>query len=353
MHNIINNSTEGILNGITRVTDTIRKTYGGAGTNVIVESKLTPRHLITNDCDTIIQAMYFRDKAEDKGLDFLKELSAKQDKIAGNGRKSTVLMGETLLKEGFKAKNPNKLKKELDSLIKVVENEIDARTEKITLDDVKRVATTASESEETGSLFHEIYQQIGTNGILNIEGSRTYETSYQLRNGIRFEMTGMLSPEMVHDEEAVKDKRKETKAVYEKPIILVTKKKITTVDDINPLLIEMRNAEKKDLVIFTNDMDSNVASLLVGLHKSKEYNVLVIKAPVLWQNMVFEDFAKCVGATILEDATGVSFKNLTFNHLGTCGRIEVEGEDTILTGIQDISEYTKMLADKGDNDSLI
>lgn len=345
-------SVQGMLNGISKATSVLRGTYGGFGKNVIVESNRYPYHQVVNDCETIIQAIKLTDPAEKRGLAFLQELSTKQDKLSGNGRKTTIIMAEEILKEGYKSSlNKLQLKRDLDALIPFIESKIDKQIKQITVDEVYGVAKTASESEETGKLMQEIYQKIGKNGIISIEGSGTYETTYKITNGVRFEMTGMLSPEMVHDEESIKDKRKETKAVYEKPWILVTKKKITTDDDINPLLIELRNQEKKDLVIFTNDMDSGVASMLVNLHKSKDFNILIIKAPVLWQNMVFEDFAKCVGATVVEDATGISFKNLQLKHLGTCGRIEVDQEDTVLTGISDITEHLNILKAKGDDDS--
>jgi chaperonin GroEL len=353
-NNIKLSATEKMMEGVKLCSDLIRPTYGGNGTNVIIKTNLRPRHMIVNDAETIIQSIHEDDKTIEAGVDFIKELCEAQDKIAGNGRKTTIILAEEILKAGFESDMPKvQLKRELDALIPVIEAEIDKQTRQITVDDVMGVATTASESEEIGRLLQEIYQKIGKNGILNIEGSKTYETSYKITNGVKFENTGMLSPEMVHDEEAIKDKRRETKAVYEKPVILVTKKKITTDEDINPLLIEMRNMDKKDLVIFTNDMDSNVASMLVNLHKGGTFNILVIKAPSLWQDFVFEDFAKCVGATIVEDATGISFKNMSLKHLGTCDRIEVDGEDTILIGTQDITEHCKQLAEKGDDDSML
>lgn len=352
MSNIINDSVKGMMEGVQLATDLIRPTYGGNGKNIVIESKLYPYHMVVNDAQSIVQAVKVKDHAQKIGLDFVKELCDKADKVSGDARKTTLIMLEEILKAGYESPvSKLQLKRDLDALIPFIEAEIDKQTKQITVDDVYGVAKTASESEETGKILQEIYQQIGKNGIISIEGSKTYETSYKITNGIRFEMTGMLSPEMVHDEEAIKDKRKETKAVYEKPWILVTKKKITTDNDINPLLIELRNSDKKDLVIFTNDMDSGVASMLVNLHKSKDFNILIIKAPTLWQNMVFEDFAKCVGATVVEDSTGISFGNLKLEHLGTCDRIEIDQEDTILTGIKDITEHLNALKAKGDDDS--
>jgi len=352
-HNVKQNAVAEMMAGVKLAVDLIRPTYGGAGTNVTIESNLRPYYTVVNDAQSIIQTIKVKSPGEKRGLAVVQALIDRADKLQGDARKTTLLMLDTILEEGHKSTlHKKQLKKDLDALIPIIEAEIDKRTTKITVDDVKGVATTASESETTGQLLQDIYKAIGPQGILNIEGSKTYETSWKMTDGVRFEATGMLSPEMVHDEEALKDKQKETKAVYFKPTILVTKKKITTEEDINPLLVELRNSEKKDLIIFTNDMDSGVASMLVGLHKSKSWNILIIKAPTIFQNYVFDDFAKCVGAQVVEDSTGISFKNLQLKHLGTCDRIEVDSEDTVLTGIQDITEHVKQLATKGDDDSL-
>ena len=363
MSNIISKEEyiKGMMSGVKQIADLIRPTYGGMGHNVVVESHLRPFHQVINDCETIIQAVkvdtnsdYRMRHAERIGANFLKEISGKQDKLLGNGRKTTILMVDKLLEEGYKYEgDKNELKRELDRLIPVIEAEIDKQTKQITVDEVEAVATTASESPEIGKLLQEIYQKIGKNGILQPEGSGTYDTSYRFIDGVRFDMTGYLSPFMVHDEQAIKDKVKETKAVYEKPLILVTKKKIMTDEDINPLLTEMINSGQKDLVIFTGDMDSGVASMLIELHKSKRFNILIIKAPILWTNYVFEDFAKCVGATIIEDATGKSFKNMHLTDLGTCDKLIVDQDETIIIGTKDLTEHLNSLIAKGDDDSKL
>ena len=348
MSNIISKQEyiEGMMSGIHQVSELIRPTYGGGGSNVIIESKLPPYHQVVNDCETIIQAVKVDGKAEKIAVDFLKEISGKQDKLLGNGRKTTILMVDKLLQEGIKYEgDKNQLKRELDALIPVIESEIDKQTKQITVDEVESVATTASENPEIGKLLQEIYQKIGKNGIIQPEGSGTYETSYRFIDGVRFDMTGYLSPAFAnHGNETI----------YEKPLILVTKKKITTDEDINPLLKEiMFSNEPRPLIIFTNDMDSGVASMLVDLHKGGKMKICIIKAPILWTNYIFEDFAKCVGATIVEDATGLSLRKLPLSALGTCDKITVDSEETIINPSVDFSEHINSLISKGDDDSKL
>lgn len=357
-------ATGGMMNGVSYAVDLIRPTFGGAGSNVVVETKIKPRHGIYNDAWSIVKDLKIEGHAERIGLDFVKELCERADKLSGDSRKTTLILLEEILKAGYEADiNKLQLKRDLDALIPIIEAEIDLQTKQITVDEVEAVATTASENEATGKLLQEIYQKIGKNGIIHPQGSGTYETSYKFIDGVRFDGTGMLAPSMVHDEQAKKDKVKETKAIYENPSILVTKKKIMSMEDIDNVIKNLNGLEKRVLVIFTDDMDSNVASSLINIHKAGGYNdifgsfhsmnILIIKAPVLWKDYVFEDFAKCVGATIVEDSTGINFKNLDLKHLGICAKIIVDEDETLLIGTRDITEHVDSLKAKGDNDSKL
>lgn len=347
-------ATDKLLNGIKTATQAIRLSYGPGGLNAIVENQLYPYHQVANDAQTIIQAIEVEDPVEKRGLGLLKELSDKAEKDSGDGRKTTSIIAEEIIEHGRNIEiAPVELKRQLDSLIPVIEKAIDEIKTEITVEDVHKVATIAGESEEIGKLVGDIYKKIGKEGIIHVEGSGTYDNSITFIEGVRFTGTGYLSPFMVHDEEAIKFGQKETRAVYENPSILVTKRKITHLNDINPLLDKLTKNGKKDLVIFTDDMDSTVASILVNAHRQHIVNVLIIKAPVLWKNYVFEDFAKITGATILEDASGINYKNLALNHLGTCGKIIVDKDETVVMEGADISDHIAMLESEKTNDNQL
>ncbi len=339
-------ATLGMLQGIKIATDIVRETYGGSGSNVIVESHLNPGHMIANDAQTIIQAIKLTDPAQKRGLAFLQELCNRADKMSGDARKTTILLCEAIIKLGYDSGvNKLQLKRELDELTPIIENEIDQQTIKISVEEVSKVAATASESVETGALLQDIYTRIGKDGIIQPEGSGTYETSCKFIEGVRFDMSGYLSPAFANQD---------GKAIYKHPLILITKKKITTDDDINPLLSEfMTMNDRRPLIIFTQDMDSGIASMLVDLHKSKRLEICIIKAPTLWQNYVFEDFAKCTGATIIEDATGLTLKKIPLSALGTCDKITVDQDETIIVGTTDITDHIASLKAKGDDESKL
>lgn len=352
-NNIHFNALEKISHGISLCASVVRETMGAKGKNVILEEREYPYHQITNDGATIIDRMSFTEPLTKMGHAFLKEVTQRSNNNSGDGSSTTTVLVDAILQEGIKSGLPGmEIKRELDELLPLIEKNIDEQTRQITVDEVEKVATIAGESKELGKILGEIYKFIGKDGIIHLEGSMTSETTYSTIDGVRFFDTGYLTSHMVHDEEAIKEDRKETRAVYENPTILVTRRKISHINDIDPLIRKLQTQNKKDLIIFTDDMDSGVASLLIRAHRERVLNILIIKAPTLWKEFVFEDFAKVVGATIIEDAAGISFKSMEMNHLGTCSRIVVGKDETIILGGQDVSEHIAELKAIGDNDSM-
>lgn len=337
--NVRDNALHGIATGVQIATETVAKTMGPKGLNIAMEMDEFPFYGCTNDGATLIDKMDFTDSLEKIGLNSLKESCSRSNSNSGDGSTTTCVLLNAILQEAIKSGSTGmELKKELDKVLPELIKLIDEQKKEIT--DVTAVATIAGESEEIGKILGEIYTKIGKDGIIHPEGSGTYETSYSFIEGVRFASTGYLSPYMVHDEQALKEGRKETKAVYEKPLILVTKRKIEKDADVEKL-VEFTVQANRPLVIFTDDMDSNVASHLVAVHRAKAGKILIIKAPVVYKNSAFEDFAKCTGATIIEDAAGIDFKNTNkvLESLGTCDKIIVDKEETLLIGTQDMTSH--------------
>lgn len=349
-----------LAKGVQKAAEIVGPTMGAAGGNVAVQSKLPPYATTTNDGATIIQSIQLADPLETIGLNYLKESVERSNSNSGDGSSSTTVLLNAILQEGIRALGehtiaPLQLKKELDEALPLIEKAIDEQTRGITVEEIPAVAVIAGENLELAATLGEIYRVIGKDGIIHLEGSGTFDTSYQLIEGVRFQGTGYLSPYMVHDEEAKKTGRKETKAVYEKPAILVTKRKIDSVNNLEPLLAALIARGDKSLIIFTDDMDSGVARILIELQKNegRKINILIIKAPVLFKGYVFEDFAKVTGSTIVEDASGITFKNLQLDHLGTCDTIIVDKEETTVIGIADIAEHLEDLQKEQTTDSKL
>jgi len=337
----------GILNGVKMATEAIKTTYGPKGTNAIIEHTNYPYHIICNDAQSIIQALQFDYPLEKQGLMLLKELSDKANKDSGDGRKTTILIAEAILQAGVDTELSGlEIKNALDKTLPDIIKEIDKVKEAITINEVHKVASIAGESEEIGNLIGEIYKKIGVDGDIQLENSGTYDTTYTITDGIRFQRTGFLSPFMVHGSK--------TEAIYEKPTILVTKRKISSIKDIDPLILSLDKIGKRDLIIFTDDMDSNVASIMIETHKMGVFNICIIKAPVLWKNYIFEDFAKSTGSTIIEEASGLNLgKSLPMDALGTCDKIIIDKDEVRIIGGADITEHIKNLQEQTDDDSKL
>lgn len=333
-----------LAEGIRKATDLVAPTMGAGGTNVLIQHKLAPGHLLTNDGATVIKSIELADPIENMGLGFLKEAVERSNSNSGDGSTTTTVLLNAIIQEGIKSGvSTLEIKSSLDACLPIIEKSLDEQTKQITVEDIPAVAAIAGENEGLAGTLGAIYKVIGKEGIVHLEGSGTYDTSFNIVEGVRFQGTGYLSPFMAHDDEAAKAGRKETKAVYHNPSILVTKRKISHLNEINPLLGALQAQNKKDLVVFTDDMDSGVAQVLIEAHKSKVINLLIIKAPVLFKGYVFEDFAKCVGATVVEDASGITFKNLQLDHLGTCGTVIVDKDETTLIGINDLTDHLEAI----------
>lgn len=353
--NIHAEAQKGIASGIAICRKAVEGTIGGAGTNAIIKQDFYPYYIQTKDAFSIIQSIHCEHPLERLAIDMMKDATDSMNKRSKDGRTTMCILTDEILKVAYQErKTGQEAEKELNSLLPLIDKAIDGQTRPITVDDVEAVATTAADSERLGKLIASIYKKAGKDCMINhIEASGTWQDEVLFTEGVRFVDTGFLSPYMVHDEEAKKEGRTEKRAVYYNPAVLVTKRKIMTEMDIAPLIDSLLKQGKKDLVIFTDDMDSNVATALVNTHKAGIMNICIIKAPVLWKQYVFEDFAKVTGSTIVEDATGVTFKNLAFDHLGTCGKIVIDKEETIVTGIADITEHIEDLKKQDNEDSKL
>jgi len=362
--NILNNASWGIGTGIHICRLAVEGTLGGRGRNAIIKREFYPFYEQTKDAYSIIQSIKCEDPLESLAVDMMKDATDSMNKRSKDGRTTMCILTDEILQGVQNCQDKNiDWEKELTELWPFIEQKIDEQTRPITVDEVEAVARTASDSVRLGKLIGDVYKKQGAECIINhIESSGTFDDEVIYTNGVHFTNTGFVAPAFVHDEQAVKEGRREVKAIYEKPVILVTKNKLSNESELAPLLTKLMAGDRKNLVIFTSDMDNAMVRDLINTHtannnKESQYygkllNICVIKAPIIFKDMVFEDFAKATGATIIEDATGKTFKNLTFEDLGTCDRIEIEKEEIVLNPSVDLTEHIADLKAKGDEDSL-
>lgn len=354
---------EGMAKGIKYGADAVAPTLG-IGSNVIIEKKQYPYHILTNDANSIIQALELTDPAEKRGLGFLKEGATATTSQSGDGRTTMVLLLNEILQRGIEVLKDGKvkhmeLKKSLQDCLPLIEESLKSQSRPITVDDIDKVAKIAGEDEEIAQILKDIYQSIGKEGFIEIENLGNFKTSWKLIEGVRFAGSGWISEAMKYDEEARKLGQQEKRAVYHNPVILVTKRKIDLVQEINPLLGYLTSPEyiaehgKAHLVIFADDMNSDVVSTMVAWQQNpaRTLDILIVKAPVAWRPMIYEDLAKITGATIVEDANGVNFKNLKIDHLGTCKTFICDENEIRVIGGLEVPEHIANLKEEGGEDS--
>lgn len=336
---------DALMRGVNAVADAVKGTLGAGGYNAVLESDLRPGHLITNDGVSIAREIVMTDPYENMGANLMKEVATRADKESGDGTTTAITLAQAILKEGLTIDaSPMEIKRSLDECLPIILKSLDDQKREITVNEVGTVASISAEDETLGALFQEIYTKIGKDGIIELDNSNTYETFYEIKEGVRLRDTGLLSPYMATEG---------TRAVYHKPRIIIATQKIAALSDINNLYSSLEKEGIKEVVILAQEIEQSVLAALAFTQSRGIFKTLIIKAPVLFRDWIFEDFAAITGATIIGPETGVTWKTVTLAHLGSCDKIVVGKEETTVLGIKDISKHLTKLEELVKEDEQI
>lgn len=338
-----------LMRGVDKVADAVKGTLGAGGYNALIEDPRPPFTIATNDGVSVARSIILADPVEQIGANLMKEIGAKSDKDGGDGTTTSITLAQAILKEGAKIEaSPMEIKRSLEECLPIILASIDAQTKQITVNEVGQVATISAEDEKMGALIQEIYQKIGPDGILYTDISKSAEDYYVMGQGIKIE-SGLLTPYMADFEEGGKFAKNVT---IKNPKIMVTKQRISSSLELNDMVSSLYNQQIKELVIFCDEVDATVASDLVLTRAKMGFRTVVIKVPTLWKDQWFEDLANLTGATVIDPALGIGFKEAKVNYLGTCGTLIADKNDTYLDGVSDISAHIAGL-EQGDDESKI
>ncbi len=344
-----------IVAGVEKGVAAITPSYGPSGNNVVIECDLRPFHKITNDGKEILDSIKLADPVENIGLQILKEITAKSDKESGDGRKTSVILAGAILQEGLKAEcSAMELKRSLDACLPLIIDSLEGQTKPITPNEVGMIATISSENKELGAIFQEIYQAVGKDGIVEIDNSNLPITSYELTEGVKLRGCGYMYPYMVNDERA-------RTASFKNPYVLICKQKIATIAQLDPIIKAIVKQGRNELVIFCDEIDMSVSQALAFIHIQGvekdgghlQFKTIVIKAPTLWKDWLFEDFAKITGSRIIDPSQGTTLKTIQLSFLGMCDSVSVGKEETIVLGTKDVSDHIAALTADGSDDSKL
>ena len=316
-----------LMKGIDQLADTVKITLGPKGRNVVLDKKFGAP-LITNDGVTIAKEIELEDPFENMGAQLVKEVSIKTNDIAGDGTTTATLLAQALIREGMKnvtaGANPMVLKKGIADAVNVAVEAVKKNSKQVSgTDDIARVATVSSHDEFIGKLIAEAMEKVTTDGVITVEESKTAETYSEVVEGMMFDR-GYIAPYMVTDTDKMV-------AELDNPLILITDKKISTTQEILPLLEQIVQMGKK-LLIIAEDVEGEALTTLVLNKLRGTFTCVAVKAPGFGDRRkeMLQDIATLTGGTVITSDLGLELKDTTVDQLGTARQVKIEKENTII-----------------------
>ena len=316
-----------LQSGIDKLADTVKITLGPKGRNVVLDKKFGAP-LITNDGVTIAKEIELEDAFENMGAQMLKEVATKTNDAAGDGTTTATLLAQAMIREGMKniaaGANPMIVKKGMAKAVETAVGTVISNSKKIEgSDDIARVATVSSADENVGKLIADAMEKVTADGVITIEESKTAETYSEVVEGMQVDR-GYISPYMVTDTEKME-------AVYDDPYILITDKKIASIQEILPLLEQLVQSGKK-LVIIAEDIEGEALTTLILNNLRGTFKCAAVKAPGFGDRRkeMLQDIAILTGGQVISEELGLELKDTAIEQLGRARQVVINKENTII-----------------------
>ncbi len=350
---------ERVLGGAKALYDAVKVTYGPKGRNVVI-AKGYGGPTVTHDGVTVAEAVDLPENDDETlgykvGAELIKQAASKLNKVAGDGTTTVTVLTYNILKEANRliaaGHNPQELRKGIESAGADIIKQLDALAESIEgkKERVAEVATISAGSEEIGKLIADVIAKVGKEGVVTVEAGQGLELEAEVVEGFSLDR-GWVSPFFVTD-------AGRQEAIYEKPAVVITDKKVSSVQDFLPIIEKLAQAGKKDVVLFADEVEGEVLSILV-LNKLKGVlNTVAVKAPAFGDRRkeVFQDIATLTGSVVISEDQGLTFENVGLEVVGSARKVIV-GKDntTIIEGAGkagDIKDRITQIIAQADNAS--
>ena len=315
--------------GVNKLADTVKVTLGPKGRNVILD-KMYGVPLITNDGVTIAKEIELEDRFENMGAQLVKQVATKTNDVAGDGTTTATVLAQAIIREGLKnvtaGANPILIRKGIAKAVEVAVNELKHQSRTVETDEaIAQVGAVSSGDDEIGQLIAEAMKVVGRDGVITVEESKTMKTELDTVEGMQFDR-GFVSAYMVTDVDKME-------AVLNDPIILITDKKISNIQEILPLLEQLVKTGKK-LLIIAEDVEGEALSTLVVNKLRGTFDVVAVKAPGFGdrRKQMLEDIAILTGGTVISSEVGYELKEADLSMLGRASSIKVTKDSTTIVG---------------------
>ena len=316
-----------LQSGIDQLANTVKVTLGPKGRNVVLGKKYGAP-LITNDGVTIAKEVELEDAFENMGAQLVREVATKTNDVAGDGTTTATVLAQAIVCEGLKnlsaGANPMVMRKGMQKAVDVAVETIKANSVEVRgSEDIARVGTVSSGDEEVGKLIAEAMEKVTAAGVITIEESKTAETGLDVVEGMQFDR-GYISPYMVTDTDKME-------AVVDDPFILITDKKISSIQDILPILEQIVKAGQK-LVIIAEDVEGDALSTLLVNRLRGSFNCVCVKAPGFGDRRkeMLRDIAILTGGTYAASELNINLQELQLSDLGRARQIKVNKDNTVI-----------------------
>ncbi|MBS5670546.1 MAG: chaperonin GroEL [Oscillospiraceae bacterium] len=313
--------------GIDQLANTVKVTLGPKGRNVVLGKKYGAP-LITNDGVTIAKDVELEDAFENMGAQLVREVATKTNDVAGDGTTTATLLAQSIVHEGLKnvtaGANPMVMRKGIEKAVSAAVEAIKANSQTVNgSDDIARVGTVSSGDEAVGKLIAEAMEKVGTDGVITIEESKTAETGLEVVEGMQFDR-GYISPYMVTDTDKME-------AVLDDPYILITDKKISSIQEILPVLEKVVKTGRK-MIIIAEDVEGDALATLLVNRLRGNFNCVCVKAPGFGDRRkeMLRDIAILTGGTVISSELNMELTETDITDLGTARQVKVTKDTTTI-----------------------
>ncbi|WP_291571614.1 chaperonin GroEL [Clostridium sp. UBA4548] len=313
--------------GVDTLADTVKVTLGPKGRNVILNKKFGSP-LITNDGVTIAREIELEDAYENMGAQLVKEVATKTNDVAGDGTTTATVLAQAIIREGLKnvtaGSNPMLIRNGIRMAVDKAVEEIKKHSKPVNgKEDIARVAAISSADEEIGALIASAMEKVGNEGVITVEESRTMGTELDVVEGMQFDR-GYLSAYMVTDPDKME-------AILEDAYILITEKKIASIQEILPVLEQIVQQGKK-LLIIAEDVEGEALATLVVNKLRGTFTCVAVKAPGFGDRRkeMLQDIATLTGGTVISEELGHDLKEATIDMLGRAESVKISKENTVI-----------------------
>ena len=313
--------------GVDILADTVKITLGPKGRNVVLDKKYGSP-LINNDGVTIAKEIELEDPFENMGAQLVKEVSVKTNDVAGDGTTTAAVLAQAIFREGAKnvaaGANPMVLRRGILSAVDIAVEELKKISKPVeSKKAIAQVASISAGDSEIGGLIADAMEKVGKDGVITVEESKTMKTELNLVEGMQFDR-GYASPYMATDTDKME-------AILDNPLILITDKKISNIQEILPILEQIVQQGKK-LLIIADDIESEPLATLVVNKLRGTFNVVAVKAPGFGdrRKAMLQDIATLTGGKVISEELGYELKDATLDMLGHARTVKVDKENTTI-----------------------